>query len=71
MITDKEVQGPGRAYWFDSVAEAESFAEQKRAKGHIVTTDFEDNTYVWVSNSWKNHSERAKLVDWGYDTLAV
>ena len=29
MITDKEVQGPGKAYWFDSVAEAESFAEQK------------------------------------------
>jgi hypothetical protein len=71
MIKDREKQGPGRAYWFDTVEEAKEFAEKKQAKGHIVTTDFANNTYVWVSNSWKKHSYAARLVEIGYDTLAV
>lgn len=65
-----EVQGPGRAYWFDSAAEAKKFSQAKQKKGHIVTT-CEDNNYVWVSNSWKKHSLRAQMVGWGYDSLAV
>ena len=70
MITEKEVQGPGRAYWFDNLKEAVLFADAKRKKGHIVTECY-DNYYVWVSNSWKKHNLRAQMVDWGYDTLAV
>ncbi len=70
MVIDKEKQGPGRAYWFSNVEEAVSFANEKKAKGHIVSMD-EKNNYVWHSFSRKNHSHRALLVEWGYDTLAV
>ena len=70
MITSKEVQGPGRAYWFDNAEEAEKFAQAKREKGHIVTFH-KDNNYVWHSFSWKKHNLRAHMVGWGYDTLAV
>ena len=70
MITEREVQGPGRAYWFDNLQEAAVFAESRKKKGHIVT-ECHDNCYVWVSNSWKKHGLRARLVGQGYDTLAV
>ena len=70
MITEREVQGPGRAYWFDNLKEAAVFAESRKKKGHIVSF-CAYNYYVWFSNSWKNHSRRAKLVDAGYDSLAV
>jgi hypothetical protein len=70
MVIDQEVQGPGRAYWFDDSEEARVFAESKTEKGHSVSFD-EEESYVWVSFSWKNHNDRVRLVEAGYDTLAV
>jgi hypothetical protein len=70
MITDREVQGPGKARWYDNLEEAQVYADAKREKGHIVRF-CEENNYVWVSNSYKKHGLRARFVELGYDTLAV
>lgn len=62
-----EVQGSGRAYWFDSDEEANVFAEENRKKGHLVKQREDYRKYVWVSFSKKNHSEKSKGVVGGID----
>jgi hypothetical protein len=65
--TDTEKQGPGRAYWFDSVEDAKAFAKQKKAKGHAILDNSESSKYVWISTTTKNHSGRTKEVMMGID----
>ena len=48
--TESEVQGPGRRYWFRTVAARTAFAAAKRRAGYAV---FSEGMTVWASRSKK------------------
>jgi hypothetical protein len=65
IYTESEVQGRGRRYWFIEQKDAETFCEQKKAKGYRAVRD--GNT-VWVPFAKKMNSD-TRMQQAGMDTI--
>lgn len=59
---DKEKQGPGTRYWFESPKDAQRFAEEKEKAGFVIMNDADQQDPDAGPSVWIGKGEKAKEV---------